>query len=173
MSKLTIITDSRENTPFTFEGEDVENERRGLDVGDYTLAGFENRIVIERKTLNDYLSSITHTRKAFERELRQLRAFDVPILMIETTWPELSLGMYGAREVHPSAALSSLMAFSMYYRVIPILCGDHPTGSELTERILRLYARMIERDAKKLSGKNTDAKLDTRTGRRAGIEIDV
>lgn len=148
-AKPTIITDTREQVPFRFS-DAVQTRRAALAVRDYSLAGFEQDVVVERKSLADFLSSITHGRERFERELRQLRGFRLAVLMIETTWPDLLIGMYGTSRVTPAAAVGSLMAFVMRYRVMPILCQDHATGAELTERILTLFARTIERDFKRL-----------------------
>ena len=47
-AKITIIEDSREQTPLDFSGfRGVESVRQGLKTGDYSIQGFENRIYIK------------------------------------------------------------------------------------------------------------------------------
>ena len=142
---LIIVCDSREHRPFEFSSA-VRVERRALAAGDYSLAGLEDRVVVERKTLGDLLGSITHGRERFVKELRQLRAFSLAVLMIEADWSTILAGDYRA-DVAPSAVVGSLMAFSIKYGIVPILAGDHETGAILTERLLGNYARLLECDA--------------------------
>ncbi|HEY1192336.1 MAG TPA: hypothetical protein VGE74_32230, partial [Gemmata sp.] len=60
----TILIDTREQQPYTFAGfradkRDgggplvVDTETVGLSSGDYSLAGYADRIAVERKSLND------------------------------------------------------------------------------------------------------------------------
>ena len=149
-ARPTIIIDSREQTPFEFSAA-VRVEVRKLEVGDYSLAGLEDRVVVERKTLSDLLGSITHDRERFVRELRQLRAFSLAALVVEADWATI-IGRGYRADVHPNAVLGSLAAFAIKYHVVPILAGDHATGAILTERLLLNYARIVERDFRALAG---------------------
>ena len=62
---LQIIQDTREQHPFSFEGYPVEVKPGALPTGDYSLDGFEDRIVIERKAAGDLLSCMTGGRERF------------------------------------------------------------------------------------------------------------
>ncbi len=148
--KLIIIVDTREQRPFHFS-DLIEVRRAALPVGDYSLPGLEDQVVIERKSLSDLLGSITSGRERFVKELRQLRAFRFAALVIEARWPDILSGMYGClSQVHPNSVIGSLMSFAAKYNVIPILADDHDTAARLTERLLILYASMIRRDCKAL-----------------------
>ena len=162
----TIIVDSREQRPFEFSP-GIRTERRALTVGDYSLGGLEDRVVVERKTLGDLLGSITHDRERFVRELRQLRAFSLAVLVVEATWGEILLKQYRAA-VHPNSVIGSLMAFCIKYGVMPILAGDHVTGAQLTERLLLNYARLVERDYKALAGAELTRVSQPGAGAREG-----
>jgi DNA excision repair protein ERCC-4 len=147
---IRIICDTREQKPFHFSPA-VEVIRAALPVGDYSLAGLEEEIAIERKSLPDLLQSITRERERFTRELRQLRAYRLAVLMIESNWEAIQSGLYGfPSQVRPSSVIGSLMSFALKYRVVPILASDHATGAILTERILTLYAAGIQRDYQKV-----------------------
>ena len=149
-----IIVDTREQRPFEFSP-GVRVEVRKLEVGDYSLAGLEDKVVVERKTLGDLLGSITHDRERFIKELRQLRAFSLAALVVEASWSEILLKQY-RNAVHPNAVLGSLMAFVVKYGVVPILAGDHVVGAQLTERLLLNFARLVERDYRALAGGNAN-----------------
>jgi ERCC4-type nuclease len=88
---ITIVIDTREKAPFSFS-DAVRTEVKTLAVGDYSIAGLENQIVCERKSLSDLLSSLTHGRERFQRELKQLRAFRFACIIIEADWETLLKG---------------------------------------------------------------------------------
>jgi len=64
---FTIICDSREQLPYEFSGMEwgagetcvVPTVVRGLAQGDYSIQGLEDRIAIERKSLDDLYGSVT------------------------------------------------------------------------------------------------------------------
>ena len=58
---LQVVIDSREQMPLDF-GPEVPTVRRKLDAGDYSAAGFEHRLAVERKSLSDLLGSLTRDR---------------------------------------------------------------------------------------------------------------
>jgi DNA excision repair protein ERCC-4 len=143
---MIILIDTREQIPFRFSP-DAQTQPATLPVGDYSILGLEEQVIIERKSLSDLLKSITHDRDRFVRELRQFRAYRLAVLMIEATWFEVTTGLWPhPSRVTPAVVIGSLMAFTAKYRVVPILAGDHDTAAMLTERLLNNFARSVERD---------------------------
>jgi ERCC4-type nuclease len=126
-----------------------------LPVGDYSLHGLEDQVVIERKSLGDLLGSITHGRDRFVREFRQLRSFRFAGLLVEADWDDIETRHY-PQKVHANAVYGSLVAFCVKYGVHggPILGGDHVTSARICERLLMNYARLVERDYKSLTSRN-------------------
>lgn len=148
---MIVIIDTREQMPLRFSP-DVQTRRETLNVGDYSIAGLEDQIVIERKSLSDLLGSITSGRERFIKELRQLRAYRFAALLIECRWPTLLDGTWDVpTAVNPNSVIGSLMAFAIKYGVIPILAENHATAGRLAERLLANYARMVEKDYKALT----------------------
>jgi ERCC4-type nuclease len=141
---MQIIIDSREQIPFRFSPT-IQTVRRALPVGDYSIVGCEDLVVIERKSLGDLMGSITSNRDRFVRELRHLRAFRLAVLMVEGRWMDIEGQNYRA-QIHPNAVIGSLMAFTIKYGVVPILADDHETAGRITERLLLNFARMIEKE---------------------------
>jgi len=70
---MTIIVDSREQLPYKFQTPSI---KAALDTGDYSIAGLEHFIAIERKTLPDLIGCLCNGRERFERELRRGKALD-------------------------------------------------------------------------------------------------
>ena len=70
---MIVVIDSREQHPLSFSSA-VQTEVAALPIGDYSIKGLEDDVVIERKSLGDLLGSITHERERFGKELRKMRA---------------------------------------------------------------------------------------------------
>ncbi len=71
---MKIVRDSREQSPFHFEDarfDGVEVIEGTLTTGDYSIAGLESRVAVERKSLADFIGSISTGRERFEREVDQ------------------------------------------------------------------------------------------------------
>ena len=64
---VTLIADTREQEPFSFDSRLVVVERRALPAGDYSVAGMEGVVAVERKTLDDFVSTVIHQRARFLR----------------------------------------------------------------------------------------------------------
>jgi hypothetical protein len=88
----TLVIDTREKTPFDYEGDDefeaIIHEK--LDAGDYSLKGFEHLITIERKANADELfNNFTKDKDRIFAEFERLRNHKVKILMIEQSCEEI------------------------------------------------------------------------------------
>lgn len=75
--KIHVITDTREpkSTAWALDAYDSDRfvvSREMLDAGDYSLKGFESQVVIERKTLDDFVSTVITDRERWREELRRI-----------------------------------------------------------------------------------------------------
>ena len=73
LPKPTLIVDSMEQKAYTFKPFRkwfAEIERRKLPIGDYSIAGLEDRIAVERKSLQDLFNCCSPfgSREAFVRD---------------------------------------------------------------------------------------------------------
>src|ERR1700676_181303 len=87
---VTAIIDTREQTPLDLAP--LRVELGTLATGDYSVAGLETIVAIERKSLPDLLSCIGQERERFDREVVRLLAYPVRALVVESTWSELEAG---------------------------------------------------------------------------------
>lgn len=64
LDPLRVLIDTREQRPWTFS-RDTTSEFVTLTEGDYSFAGYSDRVRIERKSLADLVGSITTGRERF------------------------------------------------------------------------------------------------------------
>lgn len=137
---LRIIQDSREQCPFRFEGFNAVVTVGTLEAGDYSLAGFERRIAIERKTLPDLIACLGVERERFERELQRLKAHDFACIIVESPVVALRQHLYASR-LDEVAAWQSCLAFMQRFRLPIIFCQNRRDAEETTFHLLRHFAR--------------------------------
>lgn len=138
---MCIITDTREQRPFTFGGQRYEGviiQPGTLATGDYSLAGLEDKIAIERKALDDLIGCLTTDRSRFERELQRAAALDFFAVVIEGSLAGLLSGRYRSK-MNPHAAFASCAAFMVRYRIPFIFANDRLTAEYFTYSFLRQY----------------------------------
>jgi DNA excision repair protein ERCC-4 len=122
----------------------VEIETANLPAGDYSLPGFEDRAAVERKTLNDLVGCLMgKDRTRFEKELTRGRAYDFFSVVVEASLEDVSRGRYRS-EMKPHAALQSIIAFQMRYRVPFVWAGGRSGAEYYTYWTLAKYLREIE-----------------------------
>ena len=132
---ITIKVDSREQKPYKFE---MPSEVGALPCGDYSIAGLENHIAIERKELNDLIGCLTADRERFEKELYKARALDYFALVIEASLKDLISGNYRS-QMGPKSAVQSLLTFSIRYRLPIFFAKSREYGQRVTESLLQKY----------------------------------
>lgn len=97
---MKIVRDSREQSPFHFDDEKfgkVDVQESSLPTGDYSLVGLESRVAVERKSLPDFMASISTGRERFERELARARGLDAFMVVVEAPFSEIVAGNYRGR----------------------------------------------------------------------------
>jgi len=143
---MRIVVDPREQTPWTFPAEYALGKykirtttvRDTLQSGDYSMVGFEQQVALERKSLDDFIGSISTGRTRFERELHRLRGFDFAAVLVEGTLTDVRLGAYRS-QVKPQAAIGSIAGLWNRFRVPFTFVGDQ--GGWLCWELLYHYLK--------------------------------
>ena len=137
---MKIIIDTREQCPFSFRHEkmDATTAPGTLAVGDYSLAGLEDKVAVERKSLPDLVMCLGRERERFERELARGAALDAFAVVCEGSWLELAQGEYRSR-LNPHAACQSVLAFAGRYRVPFLFAGSRSAAEYMAWGFLRQY----------------------------------
>jgi ERCC4-type nuclease len=131
---FTVVIDSREQQPYRFPGAVV----KGLPTGDYSILGLENRVAIERKSKTDAYGSLGSGRVRFEKELQRLSKLDYAAIVIESTLAEF-LEAPAFSQMNPKAAVNSIIAWSVKYRVCVFFAGERCLAETLTLRLLEKF----------------------------------
>jgi len=141
---MIVLIDSREQLPFSFGAYETSTEVAALPVGDYSLPGFEDRIAIERKSLDDLVGCLMgKDRERFERELSRGRHYEFFGVVVEASLADVTNGRYRS-EMKAGAALQSVLAFQVRYRTSFIWAGNRQTAEHVTYSLLAKYLREIE-----------------------------
>jgi len=147
---MKIVRDSREQSPFHFDGEQYENievQEASLTTGDYSLAGLESRVAVERKSLPDFMASISTGRERFERELIRARGLDAFMVVVEAPFSEIVAGNYRSR-MQPKAATQTVYSFMSRYRATFHFAQSRAMAEYATFHFIRHYARQVEKEYK-------------------------
>lgn len=131
---LVILVDSREQTPPPFPA-GCELRRATLSEGDYASEMSQGIGVIERKSIGDFASSITHDRERFDDEIRRLLAYRWRAIVIEGDITEI----YRVSAVHPHSVLGSCASFFARSDCPCLFAGNAAGAGRLIAGILRRW----------------------------------
>ena len=134
----TIIVDTREQLPYSFTTPGVTTIRGTLQTGDYSLQGYESRIAVERKTLDDFVGSVTRSRARFLREMTRLAAFDARCVVVEANWSDVAAKFYRG-QVHPASVFGSAVAIIVDHRIPVYFLSTRAIARRFTEKFLLRY----------------------------------
>ena len=87
----TIIIDTREQEGYSFDPRLAATVRRALPAGDYSVAGLESTVAVERKSLDDFVSTVIHGRERFRNELRKLAGYRAACVVVEAGMLDVKL----------------------------------------------------------------------------------
>ena len=152
-----IIIDSREQSPFDFrdlpadkkEGGGyiiVQTKRQALRTGDYSIEGMEERISIERKSIEDLFNCVGNDRDRFERQLMRLNELEKPFLVVEADWARIAKGCVHSK-LQPKTVIRSVIAWQMNYfpKVHWWFCSGKREAELCTFRILDRFWKTKDR----------------------------
>lgn len=143
-----IIQDTREQRPLSFDGLHVRGVPKldvvvhKLDAGDYSIQGMEDKVFIERKSVQDLYGTLFQGRERFEREMERARAYEYRYLVIESTPFGFAQHMeWHHRMMQFNAAFSTLMHYAERYG-LKIRWAKTREGS--ADYIARLAIKIME-----------------------------
>jgi ERCC4-type nuclease len=143
---VTAIVDTREKL-----GYDLSPMRwitGTLDLVDCSILGQEDRIGVERKTLADWVASLTTHREMFLRRVRRARSLESYAIVVEASWQDLLDGNWRSKATPASITGSAL---AMMGDGIPILfAGNREAAQQATARFLFCSARRRYREIRGL-----------------------
>jgi DNA excision repair protein ERCC-4 len=139
---ITAIQDTREQTPLVLGP--FKTIKGTLATGDYSVQKLENKIAIERKSLQDLIGCVGHGRERFEKALERLAEFKYKGIVVEGDWSTIELKSYRG-SMAPTQILGTMLAWSMGYNVPILMVGDHERAGRFVSRMLYIAANREHR----------------------------
>ncbi len=143
-SNLSIVVDTREQEPYSFDSQGVTVVRKALPAGDYSLVGSETTFAIERKSLADFVTSLIHDRARFLRELRLLATYDFASIVVEGSLEDLVAHRYRSG-ASPLAILGTAYSIIIDFGVPIFFCCDRQLARRFVEGLLVRYNLKVQR----------------------------
>lgn len=152
LNRATIVIDSREKCPWEFDQSAMSTIHRALPTGDYSLCGLENAVAIERKEINDYVSTVIHNWPRFREELRRMASMDSACIIVECTVQDIIDKKYNA-DVAPLSLIGRAHGIFCDYGIPVQFAGPRPVARLFAERLLMMWH-------KKLGNQNQDERIN-------------
>ena len=114
-----IAVDTREQRPYTFQNIKPSPAIvvQTLQTGDYSIAGLDNLVCVERKSLADLFSSVGTGRERFEREMVRMSKMDYAALVVESSLSGIFVNPPSRSKMNPRAVFRTLLSWSVKYNV--------------------------------------------------------
>lgn len=145
--EITLILDTREKEPWGFSWSPLITNTisRKLDVGDYSIAGYEDRFTIERKrNVAEIAGNITEAR--FPAFLNRLAAMPHKYIICEFTLENVTEFPYNSGiprsripfiKITPQFILSCLFKIQVDYKIPIIYAGNKTVAEMAAEQIIK------------------------------------
>ena len=123
MCPFTICVDTREQAPFHFQNLTTDSRhhyrplivpttRAALTTGDYSIVGYEDRVTVERKSLDDAFGTFGADRDRWERCLDRMRQIECSNVVIEADWKAV------LSSIRPTSAEGRNFTGKSFYRSV-------------------------------------------------------
>jgi len=114
--------------------------RVSMSTGDYCTEKLQAIAVIERKSVSDFASSISHDRERFDDEIRRMRDYRWRAIVVEGDLSEV----YRASNVHPNSVIGSIASFFARNDCPTFFAVNPPGAGRLICGILRRWEERLE-----------------------------
>lgn len=165
----SITIDTREQTPWLFQDLKtmtcdfvVSASQQGLKQGDYAVAGFEDRLVIERKSLEDLYGTLATGRDRFRRELERISdCCRMGAVVVEADWnaisdPEAYRNNWRSR-MNPQSIVGSIQSYAIRFSKVHWFCMPSRREAEWTAfQLMRFSQEEFQRRFDELFEGTTD-----------------
>lgn len=142
-SNFTVIVDTREQQPWTFESYTTAN--RKLDTGDYSIDGLEHLLCIERKkSASEFANNIVESR--FKDVIMRMSNMKYAFLLLEFNVEDLLIYPVGSTvpkkmwdkiKISPAFLIKNIIDLELSHNIKVFFCGDAVNAAKLAEMILK------------------------------------
>ena len=136
MPDITIIVDTKEQKPWHF-GPEFGIVSRSLTTGDYSIAGHEDRITVERKSLGDLVGTVIQDWIRFRKQLYRMAGMDLAIIVAECNLSDIQEHKYES-DANPESVIARCHECMVDHGVPVVFAGDSLRAARYVERLFRL-----------------------------------
>jgi len=121
-NKISITIDTREQTPWSFDPCYADVQRGTLKTGDYALTG-DYFFAIERKTLNDFVQTVTRNYERFCREIERMniQGFPCKVIIIESDFRDFCFYANGKEIINPQYNAPKIRPRFLWSRIADLI----------------------------------------------------
>ncbi len=150
---FTVITDTREQLGYTFaqplrigtKSYTIQTTCGTLKSGDYSIAGHENAVAVERKSAADLFGTLGTGRQRFTRELERLATYTVAVIVVEAEWSTIWTQPPARSRMTPKSIMCSVIAFqNRYPRIHWAFLPGRDVAEAYTVLVLERFWRDME-----------------------------
>jgi ERCC4-type nuclease len=146
---FTVLVDTREGLPYTFEGLTTTAEegnlpicvcqiRRTLPVGDYAIEGYPRGVIVERKSPPDLFQSVAKRRNMEHRLTAMNEEYEYACFVVECELSAIYLNPQS--DYSPTALGRSVISWQQKYRNVHwMFCPGRRFAEQWTFRVLERY----------------------------------
>tara|TARA_R100001244_G_scaffold131813_1_gene105868 strand:- start:535 stop:1044 length:510 start_codon:yes stop_codon:yes gene_type:complete len=140
LKPFTIIKDTREQEGYTFEPSSSRYHTckgmitQKLDTGDYSIAGMEDKVCIERKaSVVEFANNVGHDQVRFLNEIERMKSFPYKFIVFEFSLSDLMNYPNGTNipeedwsklKVTNKFMLKMIMEFQLYHDIHVLFCDS-------------------------------------------------
>ena len=136
---FVLLQDTREQRPlFTRLPKGLVVQSVTLKDGDYSVKGFQNSIVFERKGISDIYPYCSTEREKTIEKMKRLSRMDFAALVIEARESEVFQHQTFTR-VHPATVAGAIISFRVRYGVHIFFGNRDSCARYILEHALRYY----------------------------------
>ena len=131
--KPVVLVDTREKFPFDFTRFPnwiAEQKKTKLRVGDYSVQGMEDMLVIERKSLTDLINTLMQQRPRFFKLCERMTQYRWRALFVEASYEDIKSPYGEYTKAHPNAVSGSLDALEAKFGIPVIYTSRHQDLAE-------------------------------------------
>lgn len=139
---IPVLIDTREQRPWEFDCESFTTERASLRTGDYTIAGLEDQLCIERKSLGDFVNTVIQDWLRFRKELYRLAGFDHAAIVVEANIEDVFNHAYES-DAQPASVIGRVNGIFLDHSVPVFFWGPRPVCTAMVERFLILASKKL------------------------------
>ncbi len=145
LKDFTIVIDTREQTPWVFEGSKSDT----INAGDYTVAiNHNNRLIkydkifaVERKSAVSELYAATgENRERFENELEKLSKLEHKFVVCEFNMIDIENDVPPG-VLLPSAVYGSIFSWHIKYGVPFLFCGNRVNARACAYKLIQFFVK--------------------------------